>query len=102
MIRLATAASLAAAMLATPVVAADTKEQSCEYQAQVVKAVQQARLDRVKERDVAKSIAATEPTWPDNYNAAIPLIAPWVYEQKMSTVRKEDLGAAWLELCLKQ
>lgn len=93
---------IAAALLATPVAAADTKEQSCEYQAQVVQAVQKARLDRVKERDVAKAVAATEPTWPKNYNAAIPLIAPWVYEQKKSVLRKEDLGAAWLELCLKQ
>ena len=58
MIRLATAASLAAALLATPVVAADTKEQSCTYQAQVVAAIQNARLDRVKERDVAKVVAA--------------------------------------------
>ncbi len=98
MIRIA----LAAAILATPVAAAETKEQSCDYQAQVVAAVQQARLDRVKERDVAKAVAATDPTWPENYNAAIPLIAPWVYEQKMSTVRKENLGQAWLELCLKQ
>ena len=92
----------AAALLATPVAAANTKEQSCNYQAQVVAAVQKARLDRVKEREVAKAIAATNPTWPENYNAAIPLIAPWVYEQKMSTVRKENLSAAWLELCLKQ
>ncbi|SLN48126.1 hypothetical protein TRL7639_02646 [Falsiruegeria litorea R37] len=102
MIRLATAASLAAALLATPVAAADTKQQSCTYQAQVVAAVQNARLDRVKERDVAEAVAATNPTWPDNYNNAIPIIAPWVYQQKMSTVRKENLGEAWLELCLKQ
>ncbi|TDK51608.1 hypothetical protein E1832_03060 [Antarcticimicrobium luteum] len=94
--------TLVAALLASPALAADSKEQSCAYQAQVVAAIQQARLDRVKERDVPEAIAATGPEWPDNYNNAIPLIAPWVYEQKMKVIRNEDLSAAWNELCLKQ
>ncbi len=63
---------------------------------------EQARKDRVKEADVAEAIAATDPAWPENYNAAIPLVTPWVYEQKMKVIRKEDLGAAWKELCLQQ
>ncbi len=94
--------AIAAAVLATPLAAAETKEQSCQHQADVVAAIQQARLDKVKERDVAQAVADSGPTWPENYNAAIPLITPWVYEQKMRDVRKEDLGAAWLELCLQQ
>lgn len=93
---------LAALLLATPVQAADSKQQSCGYQAQVVVAIQNARLNRVKERDVPAAIAETEPTWPENYNNAIPLIAPWVYEQKMSVLRNNNLGEAWLELCLQQ
>ncbi|CUH47671.1 hypothetical protein [Ruegeria atlantica] len=94
--------AIAAALLATPLAAEETKEQSCQYQAEVVAAIQKARLDRVKERNVPQAVAETSPTWPENYNAAIPLIAPWVYEQKMRDVRKKDLGAAWLELCLLQ
>jgi hypothetical protein len=94
--------ALFAAVLASPVVAADSKEVSCGYQADVVAAVQQARRDRVKEADVAEAIAATDPAWPENYDAAIPLVTPWVYEQKMKVIRKEDLGAAWKELCLQQ
>ncbi|KUJ80571.1 hypothetical protein AVO45_05865 [Ruegeria marisrubri] len=94
--------ALAALLLASPLAAAETKQQSCEYQAQVVAAIQKARLDKVKERDVPQAIAETNPTWPENYNAAIPLITPWVYEQKMRDVRKHDLSAAWLELCLQQ
>lgn len=93
--------TLAALLLAAPAQAADSKEESCGYQAQVVAAIQKARLDRVKERDVAKVIAASDPTWPENYNNAIPLITPWVYEKKMSVVRKNDLAAAWKEVCLK-
>lgn len=94
--------AITAALLATPLAAQDTKEQSCKYQSDVVAAIQKARLDRIKERDVAQVVADSSPTWPENYNAAIPLITPWVYEQKMRDVRKKDLGAAWLELCLQQ
>ncbi|MCE8546579.1 hypothetical protein KBY25_12185 [Ruegeria pomeroyi] len=94
--------ALVALLAASPLAAAETKQESCQYQADVVAAIQKARLDRVKERDVPAAVAATNPTWPANYNAAIPLIAPWVYQQKMRDVREQDLSAAWLELCLKQ
>ena len=94
--------ALAASLLATPVWAQSEKEQSCSYQAEVVAAIQKARLDRVKERDVPEAIAASNPTWPENYNAAIPLITPWVYEAKMRDLRNNDLSAAWKELCLAQ
>lgn len=92
--------ALVLALLATPALAEDSKEVSCGYQAQVVAAIQQARLDRVKERDVPETIAASNPTWPENYNAAIPLITPWVYEKKMRVVRQNDLSEAWKEVCL--
>lgn len=89
-------------LIAAPLSAADSPEVSCGYQAQVVAAIQKARLDRVKERDVVAHIAASDPSWPENYNAAIPLMAPWVYEQKRRVLKSEDLSAAWKELCLKQ
>ena len=79
-----------------------SKDKNCGYQADVVAAIQKARLDRVRERDVPKAIAATNPTWPDSFNNIVPLIAPWVYEQKMKDIRNDDLGAAWREMCLKQ
>nr|WP_109468273.1 hypothetical protein [Albibacillus kandeliae] len=99
MIRLALVASL----LASPALAAVDKAEDCGHQAQVVAAVQKARLDRVKERDVPDYIAKTYPTppWPENYNATIPLIAPWVYEKKMRIVRNYDLAEAWNEVCVK-
>jgi len=97
---------LAIAAFATPAFAQDNevpdKEETCGYQAEVVSAIQQARLDRVPERGVQEHILAQSPTWPAKYNNAIPLITPWVYEQKRKTIRKEDLGAAWSELCLQQ
>lgn len=93
--------SLAISLLASPLVAADSKEDRCQYQADVVTAIQQARLDRVRERKVPEAIAATNPTWPDNYNAMIPLITPWIYDQKMRVIRKESLADVMLEQCLK-
>ncbi|MEL6620050.1 MAG: hypothetical protein AAFY39_10350 [Pseudomonadota bacterium] len=77
------------------------KAQSCQYQADVVAAVQQARLDRVKEREVQAHILAQDPAWPEKFNNTIPLIAPWVYEQKRRIIRTEDLSAVWTELCLQ-
>ncbi|MEM1073241.1 MAG: hypothetical protein AAGI36_02235 [Pseudomonadota bacterium] len=92
----------ALAVFATPGVAQSEKEVSCGYQAEVARAIQQARLDRVRERKVEEKILAGTPTWPDNYNRAIPLMVPWVYELPMKQVRDHDLGDAWNELCLKQ
>ncbi|WP_415401877.1 hypothetical protein [Tateyamaria sp. SN3-11] len=92
---------LATAMLASPALAQD-KAESCGYQAEVVAAVQQARLDRVSERDVQTHILGQSPTWPEQYNSAIPLVTPWVYEQKRKVIRDESLADAWSELCLQQ
>jgi hypothetical protein len=95
-------ATLAVAGLSTAAFAADTKEQSCAYQAAIVSAVQAARVDGVKERKVSETLLANDPTWPEGYNAAIPIITPWVYEQKRKDLKSKDLGAAWSELCLQQ
>ncbi|MEL6465561.1 MAG: hypothetical protein AAFQ58_11390 [Pseudomonadota bacterium] len=100
MIRFAIATVLTLA--AAPAIAQETKEESCALQAEVVAAIQQARLDRVREREVQDHILAQDPTWPEKFNNAIPLITPWVYEQKRRVIRNEDLGAAWSELCLQQ
>ncbi|MCL6284755.1 hypothetical protein M3P21_14555 [Ruegeria sp. 2012CJ41-6] len=95
------AALLATPVLATQALAKETKEQSCGYQAQVIQAIQKARLDRVKEADVAATIAASNPTWPAKYSAAIPQFVPWVYSQKKRDLRKTDLGAQLQVQCLE-
>lgn len=92
----------ALSITAVPALSQTEKEVSCGYQAQVVDAIQQARLDRVKERNVKKTLRDSDPTWPENYDAAIPLIAPWVYELPMKQVRENDLGDVWTEMCLQQ
>jgi len=95
-------ALLFALMLTAAPAFAQDKAESCGYQADVVAAVQQARLDRVPEREVQDHIVAQSPDWPEQYNNAIPLIAPWVYEQKRKVIRNESLADAWTELCLQQ
>lgn len=77
------------------------KEIDCGHQASVVAAIQQARIDRVSERKVAAHVAS-KATWPENYNGAIPIMTPWVYEMKMRDVKAQDLPAAWTEFCLQQ
>ena len=100
MIRLAL--MLSATLLAQAALADGHLEETCGYQAKVVSAIQQARLKRVPERSVSEHILATDTDWPDQYNVAIPLIAPWVYEQKRRVIRKKNLSAVWAELCLQQ
>ena len=96
-------AALAAISMAVsgPALAASKKEESCMHQAAVVAAVQQARLNRVKEREVPATVQA-KATWPEDFNTAIPLVTPWVYEMKMRDVKKSDLSASWKEMCLVQ
>ncbi len=96
MIRIVLAALLLAG--ATTAQAKDSKEEYCGQTANVVGAIQQARLSRVSERKVAEKITA-EATWPERFNSAIPLLVPWVYEKKMREVRNNDLAAAWKEVC---
>ncbi len=80
----------------------DEKEQDCRYQAQVVAAVQKARLEGVRERDLVDAIARTDPGWPDRYNNAIPILAGAVYQLKKRDLRKVDLAAQWLDMCMQQ
>ncbi|WP_424979412.1 hypothetical protein [Leisingera sp. S232] len=97
MIRIA----FAAALLAAPAYASETKEQSCKYQGQVMAAVQQARLDRVKQEEVEQVILDSEPEWPDAYSNAIPQLASHVYTLKRRDLKTTDLGALFEEQCLQ-
>jgi len=100
MIRLIIPALFACAALAGPGVAASKKEQDCAHQAAVVASVQAARLARVSERKVKDAVLAGEVTWPERYNAAIPLFAGEVYKIKMRDLKKVDLGDQWKATCL--
>ena len=85
-----------------PAAAETEKEESCRLQADVVVAIQKARLDRVRERRVEKAVLDTNPTWPEKYNNLIPILTPWVYELPMEQVRENDLGEVWNTACVNQ
>lgn len=89
---------------ATPTLAAEelSKEADCGYQADVVGAIQVARLDRVKEDKLVEAIAETEPTWPDEYSNAITILAGPIYQIKRRDLKKVDLSEQWKEACLSR
>lgn len=89
-------------LAASAAFAQSEKETDCRYQADVAAAVQKARLDGVRERDLPKAIADGNPTWPDRYNNAIPVFAGEVYKLKKRDLKKIDLGAQWMEMCVAQ
>ncbi|MEP2640574.1 hypothetical protein [Roseobacter sp.] len=100
MLRLITAVAFVVAAL--PAMAQSEKELSCGYQADVVSAVREARLDRVRERKVEETVLAGTPSWPEKFNNAIPLVTPWIYEMSRKEVRNTDLAAVWKDACLAQ
>ena len=85
-----------------PALADSAKETDCRYQAQVAAAVQKARMDGVPERELAESIARTQPTWPERYNNAIPVLGGAVYQLKKHDLRVVDLGEQWMAMCMSQ
>jgi hypothetical protein len=90
------------ALLAAPLAAESAKQEDCRYQAQVARAVQQARMQGVSERNLPDAIARTNPGWPERYNNAIPIFAAEMYRRKKNELRDVDIGAQWLEMCLSQ
>ncbi len=96
-------AGAAMAVVGGAVQAATEKQIDCAHQAAVIAAVQQARLDRVKEPDVFEHVSA-QGAWPARYNQSIAIFAGWIYgsDVRMRDLRKQDFGAAWNELCLAQ
>lgn len=104
MIRIAPVLAPVAATLAVlsvaPAMAAETKEESCKYQGQVMAAVQSARMDRVRLEKVEEVILASDPKWPEQYSKAIPQLAQHVYAMKRRDLRNADLGAVFEQQCL--
>ena len=87
-------------LIAAPVTA-ETKAQTCAYQGAVVTSVQSARTAKVREAKVADTIVGLNPTWPEKYNAMIPIVTPCVYELPKDQLG-QDLGQVWVDQCLAQ
>jgi len=96
---IAVACVLASSM---PVLAESEKEKDCRYQSEVAAAVQKARLDGVREKNIAEEIAKTNPQWPERYNRAIPILTAVVFDMRRRDLKDNDVGAQLLEMCLLQ
>lgn len=92
--------ALGMSVSAAPGFAASKKEKECGYQADIVAAVRQARLDRVSERKVTETVLAGEVTWPERYNPAIAIFAGEIYKLKMRDLRNTDVAKQWRGACL--
>ncbi|AVO36256.1 hypothetical protein [Pukyongiella litopenaei] len=92
--------SVAALILLSQPALAVSKTEDCTYQAAIVAAVQQARLDGVKQADVVGTITAGNRDWPGNYDNAIPIFAAQIYGLKKRQLKKTDLGAEWMNTCM--
>ena len=94
--------AIAVCALATPSLADDTqKEAECQFQADLIAAVQQARLDRVDKDELPATLLKANPDWPASVETAIPAVAEYVYGFKRRDLKKVDLGAATKEQCLE-
>lgn len=89
------------ATFAAPAFAAPDKDEVCGLQGEMTSQIQQARLDGVAMADVEKTILSGNPSWPENYNKAIPTLAQWVFQTDISVLEQTDMGAIWQSECLK-
>lgn len=96
-------AAVLALVIATPVLAEDSREVSCGYQGAVAGAIQKARLGKVKKEDVEKTILGSNPPWPEAYNNAIPHLTEFVYAPtiKLRDLRRIDLARTFEEQCIQ-
>ncbi len=96
--------AIAALILATPAWAAtdtDEQERVCQLQADMIAAVQTARLDRVRRDDVQNVILDANPDWPDGSAQALPPMIDFIYGQKRRDLRDVDLAGATKASCIQ-
>lgn len=86
----------------TPAAASEAeKNAECQFQADLIGAVQQARMDRVRKDKLTETLLAAYPDWPEGAATAIPAIGEYVYGFKRRELRQVDLGAATKQQCLE-
>ena len=96
----------AAIMISAPAWAAskvDTaeKERQCQFQGDLMGAVQQARLDRVKKAKASETVLAANPDWPEGVADALPAIVEYVWGFTRRDLKKVDLAQGAKDTCLE-
>lgn len=96
-------AALGLAVPATAVIAATQaqKEAECAFQAELMGAVQTARLEQVRKNKVAETLIAQNPDWPSGVADALPAVTDYVYSIKRRDLKAVDLAAQTKATCLQ-
>ena len=95
------AAGLMLGGLATPADAQSQKERTCAIQGAVMGAVQQARLDGVRQNKLVEAVQQANPDLSEEVLATVPAIGSHVYGIKKRDLRKVDLGQIAQTQCLE-
>jgi hypothetical protein len=95
--------AIAISLLAVPATAATQaeKKKQCQFQADLIGAVQTARLDRVKKAKASETVLAANPEWPEGAAQAMSPVVEYVYGIKRRDLKKVDLAADTLTTCLE-
>ncbi len=80
--------------------AAQSKTEACGLQGEVVGAIQQARLDRVRRDAVVPTLVEANPEW-QKMSDAMPQMVEWVYSLKRRDLKKVELGKVTEAQCLE-
>jgi len=78
------------------------KRAQCEVSADLIGAVQQARLDRVGKRKAAKKVLESRSDWPANIGNALPTLVEYVYSLPRKDLKTQDLAKVTRIQCLQQ
>ena len=81
--------------------AVSEKEAQCQFQANLLSAVQKARLNGVSKANLQKVIKGSNPDLSDSVIATIPAIGEHVYAIKRQDLEQVDLGATTKTQCLE-
>jgi hypothetical protein len=94
---------LAGLGLALPAAAATQaeKQADCALQAELIGAVQTARLDWVRKNRVADRLLEQNPDWPAGVAEALPAVTEYVYSIKRRDLKQVDLAAQTQATCLQ-
>ena len=77
------------------------KEAACAFQAELMGAVQTARLDWVRKNKVADRVLAQNPDWPAGAAEALPAVTDFVYSIQRRDLKQVDLAAQTEATCLQ-
>lgn len=98
-------ALVCATLLSAPVLAQDTdtvaRDKTCRLQADVIGAVQTARLERVRKDNAVDTVISANPSWPSDVETAVLPVVDYVYTIKRRDLKRVDLASDTFTQCVE-